>query len=93
MEIYVKNDKGQLEETTLYVVLETAFNDAGFKMENGSFSDESHRWIGVVQESKKPAEVVTNITFNDKGDEITGIKIYETPIKRVVDSDHSRQVV
>jgi hypothetical protein len=93
MEIYIKNTKGQLEETTLYQVLENAFGNAGFKMENGSFSNENHRWIGIVQESKKPSEVVTNITFNDKGDTITGVKVYETPIKRIVDSDHSRQVV
>ena len=93
MEIYVKNSKGQLEETTLIQVLQMALNEAGFKMENGSFSGENHRWIGIVQESKKPAEVVTNITFNDKGDIITGVKVYETPIKRVVDSDNSRQVV
>jgi hypothetical protein len=93
MEIYIKNLKGQLEETTLYDVLEMAFINAKFKMENGSFSGENHCWIGVVQESDKPAEVVTNITFDGKGNNITGIKVYETPIKRVVDSDHSRQVV
>jgi hypothetical protein len=93
MEIYIKNSKGQLEETTLYQVLKNAFGSAGFKMENGSFSGENHRWIGIVQESKKPSEVVTNITFNDKGDTITGVRVYETPIMRVVDSDHSRQVV
>ena len=93
MEIYIKNSKGQLEETTLYKVLENAFGSAGFKMENGSFSNENHRWIGIVQESKKPSEVVTNITFNDKGDTITGVKVYETPIKWVVDSDNSRQVI
>lgn len=93
MELYIKNDNGQLEETTLMQILEKALSKAGFKMDNGCFNGENHNWIGVVQESKKPSEVVTNITFNDDGNTITGLKVFETPIKRVVDSDNSRQVV
>lgn len=93
MEIYIKNSKGQLEETSLYNILNLAFGVSGLKMDNGSFPGEDYKWIGVVQESKKPSEVVVNILFNEKGDTITGVKVYETPIKRVVDRDNSRLVV
>jgi hypothetical protein len=93
MELYIKNNNGQLEETTLMQILEKALSKAGLKMDNGCFSGENHNWIGVVQESKRPSEVVTNITFKDDGNTITGLKVFETPIKRVVDSDNSRQVV
>jgi len=29
-------------------------------MDNGSFKGEDHMWLGIVQESKKPSQVVTN---------------------------------
>ena len=75
MELYIKNNNGQLEETTLMQILEKALSKAGFKMDNGCFSGENYNWIGVVQESKKPSEVVTNITFNDDGNTIIGLKV------------------
>lgn len=93
MELYFKNAQGQLEETTLYNVLTKAFHNAGFKMDNGSFIGEDHKWIGIVQESNKPSEVVTNISLNNDGNTIIGLKVYETPIKRVLDEDNSKEIV
>lgn len=93
MEIYIKDKDGKLQETTLFNLLNKAFKKAGFKLENGSWNDENHNWIGVVQESKKPAQVTTNITFENNGNTITGLKVYVAPIKRVVDEDNSEQVV
>jgi hypothetical protein len=93
MELYFKNEEGLLQETNLKQILSNAFNKAGFKMDNGSFNNENHNWIGIVQESKKPSEVVTNITFEDDGNTITGLKVFETPIERVVDEDSSKQIV
>lgn len=93
MEIYIKDKDGKLQETTLFYLLNKAFEKAGFNMENGSWSDENHNWLGVVQESKKPAQVTTNITFTNDGNTITGLNVYVAPIKRVVDEDSSKQVV
>ena len=85
MELYFKNSQGQLQETNLRQILSDSFKRSGFTLENGSFPGEDHMWVGIVQESKKPSEIVTNITFKDDGNTITGLKIYETPIKRVKD--------
>ena len=93
MEIYIKDTDGKLQETTLFDLMDKALRKAGFTMENGSWSDENHNWIGVIQESKKPEQVTTNITFENDGNTITGLNVYVAPIKRVVDDDNSRQVV
>lgn len=93
MELYFKNSEGQLQETTLCQVLSNAFKKAGLKIENGCFSDENHMWLGIIQENKKPAQVTTNITFNNDGNTITGLNVYETPIKRIIDEDNSRQII
>ena len=93
MELYFKNTDGQLQETTLRQILGNAFNKAGFKMDNGSFKGEDHMWLGIVQESKKPSQVVTNISFKEDGNTITELKVYEAPIKRIVDESNSKQIV
>ena len=93
MELFFKNSKGQLELTTLSKVLSNQFKEAGFKMDNGSFEGENHNWIGVVQKSKNKTQVVTNITFLDDGNTITGLNVYETPIVKIIDEENSRQVV
>lgn len=93
MELYIKNKKGQLEETTLMQIFSKALDKSGFKRENGSFDGEDHNWIGIVQESKKPSEVTTNITFRDDGNTITGVRVYESPIKRVVDDENSKCII
>lgn len=41
----MKNSNRQLEETTLMQILEKALGEAGFKMDNGSFSGENHNWL------------------------------------------------
>ena len=53
MELYFKNSEGQLQETNLRQILSKALKTANFKMDNGSFDGENHKWIGVVQKSKK----------------------------------------
>lgn len=93
MEIYIKDKDGKLQETTLFDLMDKALRKAGFTMENGSWSNENHNWIGVIQESKKPEQVTTNITFENDGNTITGLSVYAAPIKRVVDDDNSRQVI
>lgn len=93
MEIYVKDKDGKLQETTLFDLMDEAFKKAGFEMENGSWRDENHNWIGVTQENKKPEQITTNITFKNDGNTITGIHVYSAPIKRVVDEDNSRQLI
>jgi hypothetical protein len=93
MELYFKNSEGQLQETNLIQILSNALKTANFKMDNGSFEGDNHKWIGVVQKSKNKTQVVTNITFLDDGNTITGLNVYETPIITLVDEENSRQVV
>lgn len=97
MELYFKNKNGQLQETTLEDILVKAFSEAKFKMDNGSFVGDNHRWVGVVQKCKKEdkseSQVLTNITFMNDKNTITGLHVYETPIIKVVDDENSRQIV
>jgi Cu/Zn superoxide dismutase len=93
MEIFIKNENGLLQQTSIMSLLGIAFKKAKFKIDAATFRGENHNWIGVVQESKKPSEVVVNITFEDDGNTILGVHVYETPIKTVVDSDNSKQII
>ncbi|AGO47685.1 hypothetical protein Phi17218_152 [Cellulophaga phage phi17:2_18] len=89
LELYAKDDKGVLREVTLFAVLSAEFERAGFKMDSGAWKDEDHNWLGIVQENSKSEQIVTNITFKNNMNTITGLDIYVTPIKRVVDEDES----
>ncbi len=93
MELYFKNKNGQLEETNLMQILSKSLEIANFKMDNGSFEGENCKWIGVVQKSKNKTQVVTNITFLDDGNTITGLHVYKNPIIQVVDEDNSEQII
>ena len=93
MEIYYKDKDGKLQETTVYDLLDISFRKANFKMENGEWSDENHKWIGLVQESEDSCQITTNITFSNDGNTVKGLRIYSAPIKRVVDEDNSRQII
>lgn len=94
MELYIKSE-GVLKETTLSDVLKQQLRAAGFDMDNGSFSDENHNWIGIIQErkGKNAAQITVNITLDDDGNTITGVKVYEAPIRKVIDEDNSKQIV
>lgn len=93
MEIYVKNKQNQLEETTLYNIIELALENSAFKMDNGRFSDGSSRWIEIIQESENTTQVLIEILFDDSGDTITDLNVHETPILRVVDNDNSKKII
>ena len=93
MELYIKNKKGQLEQTSLYDVLKNKLNNDGFKVKADSFSDESSRWLAILQESEKPAIVCINITFDYDSDNIQDINVYESPIITIIDDDNMKKIV
>jgi len=92
MEIYIKDIDGKLQETTLFDLMDKAFRDAGFVMVNGSLDSGNHKWIGIVQENKKPEQVTTNIAFNND-DAIIGLNVYVSPIRTFVDDGHMMKII
>lgn len=94
MEIYVKNSEGELKQTDLKSLLISSFDKAGLQMDNGSFEKEDHQWLGIVQRDKdNTVEVTVNITFKDDRNSITGLKVYKSKIKMVVDDENSKQII
>jgi len=93
MEIYKKDKDGKLQETNILILLTNALNKAGFKLENGSFEYEHCSWVGVVKDSKNSTQVTVNICFEDCGNVITHLNVYEAPIKKIVDEDNMRQII
>jgi hypothetical protein len=81
------------EITSLQYVINSKANDTIYDQEVICFKGEDHMWLGIVQESKKPSQVVTNISFKEDGNTITELKVYEAPIKRIVDESNSKQIV
>lgn len=92
MKIYSGKNKKEAKQTTLKRLLIDSLIESGFKLDNGSFDDENHSWVGIVQESNKPSQVLINVCFNDS-DEITEVKVYETPIVTIVDDDRCKQII
>lgn len=93
MKLFKQNDKGELKETTLMKELETAFGKAKLKMDNGGWPNENCNWIGVVQENKKSQQITVNLTFENCGNKITGLKVYSADIRRVVDEENAKQIM
>ena len=92
MEIYIKNKEGLLEETTLRKVLIEQL-EYKFELDIGSFNGENYNWIGIEQESKAPSKVSVNIIFEDDGNTIQEIKVYEVPLVTIEDNDNSKQII
>lgn len=92
MKIYFGKNKKESRQVSLRALLTSKLLESGFKLDNGSFEGESHAWVGVVQETKKPSQVLVNICFNDE-DAITEVKVYETPIITTLDNDQSKQII
>jgi len=91
MEIYFKNEKGQLEQTTLYDLLQNNLSES-FEMNNGCFADENYRWIGIVQE-KQDKQITVNMAFNTSEDIITDVSVYSAETKKVVDEDNMIKLI
>ncbi len=92
MEIFLKNKKGQLEETTLYNILLKAL-EKNYDTEEGKFDGENYNWINIIRESKKQSQVTICFAFEDDFNTIDEINIYEAPIKRIVVEDEMNQII
>lgn len=93
MELYIKNKKGQLEETNLKSVLELALSKADFRIDNGAWHDENHQWIEIKQRSKKPSEVTVTISFDLDGNKLHEIQVHESEILEVIDDENMKCII
>jgi len=93
MKIYYGKNKKKAEKISFQELLIQKLAEAGYKMDNGAWSNENYSWVGIVQESEKPSQVVINISFDTKEDVINGIAAFETPIVTKPDEDRSKQII
>ena len=77
MEIYIKNEDGNLIKTSLFSLFLKAFTKPGFKTENGHFEENDVQWIKVVQHGViNPFELIIFITFEEEGNKVLGVQVY-----------------
>lgn len=100
MKIYVGDNKKKSKKITFQDLLINKLREAGFKMDNGDWSDENHSWVGIVQESdgvhplaSPRSQIVVNITFDTEEDSINSVNVYVTPIVTIVDDDNSKKLI
>jgi len=60
-------------------------------VETDGYSDNSGTWI-EVKETREDKEIALILMFDDAGEELNNINLYETPIKKVVDHDNTKQL-
>jgi len=93
MKIYFGKNKKSAKVITFQDLLIKKLKEAGLEMDNGCFCDENHSWVGIVQKSSAPSEVLVNISFNIEEDTIDEVNVFETPIITIVDEDNLRKLV
>jgi len=98
MNKYFKQDKeGNLKEISLRNLIAEAMDESEpfneeFKSEVDGYSDESGSWIDITKdESDKRISIV--LMFDNNGDIIENIGVFSTPIRQVVDSDKTKQII
>lgn len=91
MELYIKKGD-ELKKTTLIEVLYKAIKNQKLIAEMDKFNDGSGSWISVKQNTSKPSELNTVFGFNDSGDTLNEIEVYEADIKTFVDDENMRKL-
>ena len=95
---YFKQDsEGHLKEVSLMDIIANELEQSDefyskFDVDVDSYEDDSGSWIEIMQdvEDKKMAIV---LMFDYKGNTIENVGVYETPIKKVVQSDKTKQII
>lgn len=95
---YFKQDsEGALKECSLRDIIADELKQSDefyskFDVDVDAYKDDSGSWIEIMKEEgdKKMAVV---LMFNYKGDTIENLGVYETPIKKVVQSEKTKQII
>jgi hypothetical protein len=93
MKLYTKDGKGKFVRISLAEALKQALEKSEYEMDNDRCESGDWQVIGIVQENKRSEQVLVNILFDGKGDEVTDVKVYSNPIRRVVDEDNTTVIV
>ena len=77
MEIYIKNEEGNLIKTSLFSIFLKTFINFGFKTENGHFEENDVQWLKVVKYGFIDRfELMIYFTFTDDGNKVLGLHVY-----------------
>jgi hypothetical protein len=93
MKLYTKNEKGNTVRTSLADALKQALEKSGYEMDNDYCKKENWQIVGIIQENKRSEQILVNIVFDGAGNEITDVKVYSNPIRRVVDEDNTTVII
>ena len=95
---YFKQDKeGNLKEISLRKLIAEAMEDSEpfseeFKVEMDGFSDGSGSWIELIKD-ESDNRIAIILMFDNDGHIIENVAVYKTPIKQVVESDKTKQII
>lgn len=92
MELYFKNEDGQLQETSLMDLFIQSLNDNDFTTSVGSFDNQDCNWVEIIQDEESK-RVMVNVIFKDDLNSVDSVNVYLTPIKRVVDEENSEKLI
>lgn len=93
MEILVKNKSEHFHPHNVRDVMEAALHKAGYTMDVGSLSDGSGAWLQIIQQNEDN-QVIVEFQFKEHHrNEITGVHVYSSPIKTIVDEENSKMLI
>lgn len=90
MKIYVGNNKKSAKQITFEELLAKKLKN--FKIERDSFSDNSARWIEIIQKTKEH-QVAINLLFSPNYEDIIEIGVYLSKIITIVDEEHTIKLI
>ena len=96
MKIYSGKNKLRAKQTSLIDLLYNSLKElesGTFHVEKDRFSDNSSEWIEIKQIRGREAEVSVTISFDDCAPNITGISVYESKIKTIIDEENSKKII
>ncbi|KQC34005.1 hypothetical protein AAU57_12185 [Nonlabens sp. YIK11] len=93
MEIYFKNEDGQLQGTTVQGILTHILKDSDVEFENFYSSDSDDSTFTLTKRIKNKLRIDIQLELKDSGNKLTGFSIFNTPIKVVEDCDRMTKII
>jgi hypothetical protein len=93
MKLYTKDKSGKYVRVSLADALTDALERTEYTMDNDRCESEDWRVIGIVQENKRSEQILVNIVFDGQGNDVTDVKVYSNPIRRIVDEEKTTVIV
>ena len=90
MKLYYGKNKKAAKQITLEELLAKKLKN--FKIKRDSFSDNSARWIDIIQQNEK-SQITVVMLFTLDYEEIEEIEVFEAKVVTIVDEENMKKLI